>query len=331
MGAGERWAASGPQGREPQGAEGFLRRGAVRRWGTRAAWDILGSPSRPSALPSPMGSRLRLPDRVAGQERPARSGERAGTGGVSGLGNGVLSSSSWRKPLQALPWRAQPSSCHCHPDGQPRPEPRVRLSSTRSPPQGLPGAGWEQVGAEAAALTEHSPPATSYGYWLCPPAHRGGSRRWHRWHGAEATLGLASTLPPAGPSLGRVIGAHRSRPPTKTGSTGTRSFTFLPLSSPNCSPQGDAIRPYHPHSSLPWPCQAPTPAVEAGEPGKGPFGRAPAGRASRPPRTQNDRDLDLASQGQPRGVFRGRGGGGAGHSPLKTRPWGRSPNPTALP
>lgn len=105
-------------------------------------------------------------------------------------------SSSWRKPLQPLPWRAQLSSRHCHPDGQPRPERGVRLSSTHPPPQGLLSAGWEQVGAQAAALTAR-PPATSCDYWLCPrPVPQGRSRGGHRWHGAEATLGLVSTLPP---------------------------------------------------------------------------------------------------------------------------------------
>lgn len=198
-------------------------------------------------------------------------------------------SSSWRKPLQPLPWRAQLSSRHCHPDGQPRPEPGVRLSSTHPPPQGLLSAGWEQVGAQAAALTAR-PPATSCDYWLRPrPVPQGRSRGGHRWHGAEATPGLVSTLPPAGPPLGRVIRAHPRRPPTKTGSSGTRSFAFLPLSRPDCSPQGDAIRLCHPHSPLPRPCQAsptPRPPVQAREPRKGPFCRAQAGRASRPPRTR---------------------------------------------
>lgn len=214
-------------------------------------------------------------------------------------------SSSWRKPLQPLPWRAQLSSRHCHPDGQPRPERGVRPSSTHPPPQGLLSAGWEQVGAQAAALTAR-PPATSCDYWLRPrPVPQGRSRGGHRWHGAEATPGLVSTLPPAGPPLGRVIRAHPRRPPTKTGSSGTRSFAFLPLSQPDCSPQGDAIRLCHPHSPLPRPCQAPPtprPPVQAREPREGAFLQSTGRQGLTATTYANDRDLALAFQGKPRGL-----------------------------
>lgn len=130
------------------------------------------------------------------------------------------------------------------------------------------------------------------------PAWHGRHRRRHRWHGAEAP-GPGFPLPAAGPSPSRTINACLSQPPTKTGSAGTRSFTFLRLSSSNCSPQGDAIRPHHPHSSLPWPCQAPTPTMEAR--GPGPFCRAQT-RASRPPDTQKDLGPNLVFQGKSRGL-----------------------------
>lgn len=77
--------------------------------------------------------------------------------------------------------------------------------------------------------------------------------------GTRGCTGLGPSSLAEGPSLDGIISAHLSQPPTKTGSTGTRCSTFLPLSSPDCSAQGDAIRLHRLHSSLPRPCQAPTP------------------------------------------------------------------------
>lgn len=119
--------------------------------------------------------------------------------------------------------------------------------------------------------------------------------------GARGQPGLASCSLAEGPSLDGIISAHLSQPPTKTGSAGTRCSTFLRLSSPNCSAQGDAIRLHRPHSSLPRPCQAPTRRGRLGSGGSGPFWRAQA-RVSQLPDTQNDLDLSLVFQGKPRGL-----------------------------
>lgn len=89
--------------------------------------------------------------------------------------------------------------------------------------------------------------------------------------------------------------AHKNR------KTGTRSFTFLRLSSSNCSSRGDAIRQLHRYSSgMAGP--GPPPTEETRRRRSRPFCRAQA-RGCVLPDAQKDLDLNLGFQGKPRGLF----------------------------
>ena len=108
---------------------------------------------------------------------------------------------------------------------------------------------------ESATLTERGPqphpasvpthpaalPASPGPVWRGAGDDAGGRGRSYPGPGRPPLLSEDHPRPPTG----RLICARLSQPLVETGRAGTRSFTFLPLSSSNCSLHRDAIRLLH--------------------------------------------------------------------------------------
>lgn len=144
--------ASGLLRGEPQGPGGFLGRGAVQQWGTRAAWDISRRLSLTSCPPLPHEghAEARKPDRDTRKESP-----------LWGEGWGPLGSQDARgESCSSSPCRGEHSrlavlilsACVTLMDS-PRAGRDTLSSQPRPPPPDLQSASLEKVGGRSAART----------------------------------------------------------------------------------------------------------------------------------------------------------------------------------
>lgn len=105
------------------------------------------------------------------------------------------------------------------------------------------------------------PPATPESLGLChltPALHREKQEVAQMGMEPEPPQPCCRTTPQRRYQCPSEPTAHKNR------KTGTRSFTFLRLSSSNCSSRGDAIRQLHRYSSLAWQGQAHPPQRRQG-------------------------------------------------------------------
>lgn len=143
------------------------------------------------------------------------------------------------------------------------------------------------------------PPATPESLGLChltPALHREKQEMAQMGVEPEPPQSCCRTTPQQSYQCPSEPIAHKNR------KTGTRSFTFLRLSSSNCSSCGDAIRQLHRYSSLAWQGQAHPPQRRQGG-GEASLSAGHRQRAVWLPDAQKDLDHNLGFQGKPRGLF----------------------------